>query len=198
VVAHSFGAMLALRWLTTRGDTEGAKVHGVVLIAASAGPLFDRVRVRLGGVLGRGIRIPFAPFYPAWNSALVTKAMKRLTSRGRLYGVRQDFRTLARPSDFALDLAGWRNTDWRAMRAFRHALAGFDVRADLGRVQVPVIVLHGTRDALFPVSEAEALAAGLPRGELRVIRGAGHGLPVTHGGTVVEAVLDVAASPRVS
>lgn len=196
VVAHSFGAMLALRWLITRAATEAAKIHGLVLIAASAGPLFDRVGVRLGNVFGRELRVPFAPFYPLWNTPVVTRAMKRVTSRGRLDAEPQDFSTLARPSDLALDLTGWRNTDWQAMRAFRHALRGFDVRSELHRVHVPAIVLHGTCDALFAVREAEALVAGLPHAELRVIAGAGHGLPLTHGPEVAQAAAELVRGGR--
>ena len=71
-------------------------------------------------------------------------------------------------------------------------MKGFDVRTRLHEIHVPTIVLHGTADSLFALRTAEKLAAGLPRAELRVVEGAGHGLPLTHGGEVVRAVRDLA------
>lgn len=190
VVGHSFGGMLALRWLLRHRCAGQAAIAGLVLIAASAGPLFDAVRLRAGAALGREWRIPLSPFLPIWNSVPITRAMKRLTTGG-LAGEPQDFRTLDCRSDLAIDLCGWRNTHWRALRAYRFALDGYDVRAELSQVRVRTIVLHGTRDALFALEEARRLADGLPDAELRVIDGAGHGLPLTHGGEVVKAVAEI-------
>ncbi len=39
---------------------------------------------------------------------------------------------------------------------------------------MPTLVLHGSEDALVPVSNAERLAAGIPGAELRIVRGGGH------------------------
>ena len=113
---------------------------------------------------------------------------------GSLAAQRVDFRSLANRSDLALDVAGWRNTDWRAMRSYRTAMRGFDVRARLGEIPVPTIVLHGTEDGLFPLSVARDLAGRLPNAELRVVPGAAHGLPLTHGEEVQRALRDLTAT----
>jgi len=110
---------------------------------------------------------------------------------GDLAVERVDFRELPDPTDVALDIAGWCNTDWRAMRSYRIAMEGFDVRADLPRLSVPTIVLHGTRDTLLPLSAGEELAAALPSAAFWPIKGAGHGLPLTHGDRVQQAVESV-------
>jgi pimeloyl-ACP methyl ester carboxylesterase len=191
VVAHSFGGMLALKWLLTEPDPGLRSISGLVLIATTAGPLFDRVRIRLGQIGPRVVRIPLRPLLPLWNDRGVTRAVKRFVC-GDLRVERVDFRQIPEPTDLALDLAGWCNTDWRAMRSYRFAMEGFDVRADLHRITVPTIVLHGTRDTLFPLPVARELVAGLPNAELRVARGAGHGLPLTHGEWVQRAVSDLA------
>jgi pimeloyl-ACP methyl ester carboxylesterase len=126
-----------------------------------------------------------------WNRPDVTRIVKRLTSGGGTGSVPVDFRALDIGSDLELDLAGWRNTDWRAMRSYRLALAGYDVRDRLQEIAVPTIVLHGTKDSLFETNVAHELARGLPQAELRIVDGAGHALPLTHGAAVVDAVNDL-------
>jgi pimeloyl-ACP methyl ester carboxylesterase len=193
VVGHSFGGMLALAWLLRHGCAGPARADGLVLIGTTAGPMFDAVRVRLAGAGRHEWRIGIGPLLPLWNSAAVTRGFKRLLSGGSLRTADVDFRRLGLRGD--LGLAGWRNTDWDARRAYRAAMDGFDVRRRLHQIRLPTIVLHGTRDRLFPLSAARVLAAGLPRAELRIVEGAGHVLPLTHGDAVLTAVRDLLPHP---
>jgi pimeloyl-ACP methyl ester carboxylesterase len=48
---------------------------------------------------------------------------------------------------------------------------------DLGRIQVPTLVVHGTEDPVYPYDHGEALAAGIPRATLATWEGVGHELP---------------------
>ena len=187
VVAHSFGGFLALPWLLERADGPNARIAGLVLVGTSAGPLYDVVRMRLFGGERWAIRIPAGALMPLWNNAWITRTLGHLSARqGRLATV--NFQALPIRSDIAAGLAGWRNTDWRARRSYRFAMQGFDVRERLGAIAVPTIVLHGTRDVYFPVAVARDLARRLPHAELRVIPGAAHMLPLTHGEEVLKAV----------
>jgi pimeloyl-ACP methyl ester carboxylesterase len=188
IVAHSFGGMLALQWLLDGGRARIQDIDGLILIATTAGPMYDVVRLRVARAFGRDLRIPFAPLLPLWNRSAITRWVKRMLSDGSEIAARVNFRDIAEPTDAALDLAGWRNTDWRAMRSYRLALAGWDVRARASHITVPTIVLHGTDDSLFPPRVARDLTTLLPNAELRMVQGAGHGLPLTHGETVREAV----------
>jgi abhydrolase domain-containing protein 14 len=55
------------------------------------------------------------------------------------------------------------------------APAGIDAFADeLSSANVPAMVLWGTKDRIFPVSEADRLVALLPRAEKVLFEGAGH------------------------
>ena len=54
------------------------------------------------------------------------------------------------------------------------AAATHDSTGRLHRIQAPTLVLHGSRDKLLPLSNAQTLARLIPGAELRVIRGAGH------------------------
>jgi pimeloyl-ACP methyl ester carboxylesterase len=186
VVGHSFGGMLALHWLATRSGSNPGAVEGVVLIAASAGPFFDVVRL-----LTLGRRLPLKPWMPLWNLVTVTRAAKAVFSPSRSEEGRVDFRALDRYTDAAVDRAGWRNTNWRSMRAFRLALDGFDCRMRLPSFPYRTIVLHGDRDSLFPTDVADDLVALLPHAELRIVPGAAHALPLTHGEHVRQAVDDI-------
>ncbi len=54
---------------------------------------------------------------------------------------------------------------------------GEPVRARLGEVIAPTLVIHGTADPLFPYGHAEALAREIPRAELLPLDGVGHQMP---------------------
>lgn len=190
VVGHSFGGMLALEWLTRGPEDPLLRVDGLVLVATTAGPMFDAARLRLGRWLGRELRIAVRPFVQLWNHRGLTRFLARILSRnGRLEYV--DFQRLGSRSDFAVGLAGWMNTDWRARRSFRIAMEGFDVRTRLRNLGIPTIVLHGTEDTYFPLSIAEELARNIPGAELRVIDGAAHLLPLTHPQAIEAAVREL-------
>lgn len=191
VVGHSFGGMLALHWLLQRPDLR-ASIAGLVLIAASAGPMFGSVTLRLGS----RVRLPLAPIMGLWNLVVVTRAAKAVLSPSRDEEGRIDFRSLPSYADGAVDRAGWRNTDWRSMRTFRLALDGFDCRNRLGELSLPTILLHGERDSLFAPTVARDLAARIPGAELRIVDGAAHILPLTHGAAVTSAVRDLLEGAR--
>lgn len=191
VVAHSFGGMLALSWLLRHSCSGIARVDGLLLIATTAGPVLDRVGLRLFRVQDLELRIGLRLLMRWWNRPAVTKTVKRVICGGSLDSEQVDFRAAGVRTDLELDLAGWRNTDWRAMRSYRLALAEFDVRERLGEVAVPTIVLHGTDDSLFEPSVARELAGGIRRAELRMVQGAGHALPLTHGAVVEQSVRDL-------
>lgn len=188
VVGHSFGGMLALHWLLTKGAHGVADVDGLVLIATTAGPMYRQVRMRLVKLWNLEKRIGIERLIRMWNSESVTKTVKRITCNGRLDAETIHFQKMGIHSDAQMDIAGWRNTDWKAMRAYRTAMEGFDVRGCLGDLGIPTIVLHGTEDSLFDMENARFLAGHIPDAELRQVRGAGHALPLTHGEEVVRAV----------
>jgi pimeloyl-ACP methyl ester carboxylesterase len=63
-------------------------------------------------------------------------------------------------------------------------------------VGVPTLVLHGERDALFPVAHGRAVADATPDAELVVLSGAGHTLQSANADQLIAALrrhLDAAA-----
>jgi pimeloyl-ACP methyl ester carboxylesterase len=191
VVGHSFGGMLALSWILRHGGRGPARVDGMVLVGTTAGPMFEAVRLRLLRLGNAEWRVPIAPLMHLWNSTLVTRTAKWLLSRGDLRHHSLDFRALEWRSDLAVGLAGWRATAWQARRSYRTAMWDLDLRPRLEEVTVRTIVLHGAEDHLFPILAAHSLASGLANAELRIVAGAAHVLPLTHGDEVVRAVRDL-------
>ena len=47
----------------------------------------------------------------------------------------------------------------------------------LGAITAPTLVVHGTRDVVYAIEHAEALAAGIPGARLLVVDGLGHEVP---------------------
>ena len=65
------------------------------------------------------------------------------------------------------------------------------LRARLGEIAVPALVVHGTADPLFPLAHGEALAREIPGATLVVIDGLGHELPPWAWDEVLPALIAV-------
>ena len=65
-------------------------------------------------------------------------------------------------------------TDPLGYAACCDALAGYDVREELSRITVPVLVLGGRADVATPVVHARTLADGMPAATLVEVAGASH------------------------
>ncbi|MFJ8691339.1 bifunctional 3-oxoadipate enol-lactonase/4-carboxymuconolactone decarboxylase PcaDC [Streptomyces roseolilacinus] len=82
-----------------------------------------------------------------------------------------------------------RTTDPGCYIAACEALATFDVRADLGRVGVPTLVLVGSDDRVTGPAEARTLVAGIPDARLAVVPGAAHLAPVEQPAAVTDLLV---------
>ena len=50
----------------------------------------------------------------------------------------------------------------------------FDVRADLAKIDLPTLVVVGSRDVITPVRRVRAMAEGIPGARFVILAGAGH------------------------
>ncbi len=82
-----------------------------------------------------------------------------------------------------------RTTDPGCYIAACEALASFDVRAELGRVGVPTLVLVGSDDQVTGPAEARTLVAGIPDARLAVVPGASHLVPVEQPAAVTDLLV---------
>lgn len=66
-----------------------------------------------------------------------------------------------------------------------------DFRADMAKITVPLLVVHGDKDQIVPIDASGKRAAQTVKGSrLEVIRGAPHGLNVTHAEELNRVMLD--------
>ena len=72
-------------------------------------------------------------------------------------------------------------TDQAVMAARLRALEGFDVADRLWRIDVPTLVLAGTRDVIVPPERQRALAAAIAGARFQTLTDAGHIGFLTHG-----------------
>lgn len=70
------------------------------------------------------------------------------------------------------------------------ALAAFDILSRLTEISCPVLALAAADDMLVPSKASQTLAAGLPRGTLRLLERGGHACNVTEPETFHHIVLD--------
>ncbi|MEU9367247.1 4-carboxymuconolactone decarboxylase [Streptomyces avermitilis] len=82
-----------------------------------------------------------------------------------------------------------RTTDPGCYIASCEALAAFDVRAELGRIGVPTLVLVGSDDQVTGLAEARTLVAGIPDARLAVVPGASHLVPVEQPAAVTDLLV---------
>ena len=72
-------------------------------------------------------------------------------------------------------------------------LIGTDLTGELGTIQAPALLLAPDQSPFVPLAVMEDMHARVPGSELRVFRGARHGLPCSHGvecGRILQDFLD--------
>ncbi|MFD8011740.1 alpha/beta fold hydrolase [Streptomyces sp. NPDC058955] len=90
--------------------------------------------------------------------------------------------------DWAVQMV--RTTDAGCYVAACEALAVFDVRAALGSIGVPALVLVGSEDRVTGPAEARTLVAGIADAKLAVVPGASHLAPVEQPAAVTDLLLE--------
>ncbi|MCQ4206287.1 MULTISPECIES: bifunctional 3-oxoadipate enol-lactonase/4-carboxymuconolactone decarboxylase PcaDC [Streptomyces] len=90
-------------------------------------------------------------------------------------------------TDWAVQMV--RTTDPGCYIAACEALAAFDIRAELGSIGVPTLVLVGSEDQVTGPAEARTLVAGIPDARLAVVPGASHLAPVEQPAAVTDLLV---------
>jgi len=157
VFGVSFGAAIALELAVEEPHRLGA----LIVQGAEA-----RFRTNLGATIARRVleRFPL----PSDNDFL--NQFFNL-----LHGGKPESAALA---DFVVDRC-W-ETDQGVMARRIGMLESFDVTGRLWRIDLPTLVLGGSRDAIVPASRQRALASAIAGGRFEAVEGAGHVGFLTH------------------
>lgn len=164
VVAHSMAAMEVARYFSRH---DGAGIERVVLVGAITPFLLrtdDNPEGVDGAVLAAGSDLLMTDF-PAWIAANTDPFFVAGTSDAmKQWGQRMML-----------------GTSLLAAVQLAQANVATDFRADLARIYVPALVVHGDQDVSAPLAVTGARTAALiPDARLIVYEGAPHGLPLTH------------------
>ncbi|MCA1686011.1 MAG: alpha/beta hydrolase, partial [Planctomycetia bacterium] len=82
-------------------------------------------------------------------------------------------------------------TDQSVMARRLAMLETFDVGDRLWRIDVPTLVVAGSRDVIVPALRQQALAASIPGARFEALIGAGHVGFLTHRGELVRRVSEM-------
>lgn len=158
---HSMGGMTVQSYAAEHPVDFKERACGVLLVSTAA------------HVSGRPLPEPLV-------ARIMSDRVAALTWRGTLgYTLaRRALGRTARRADVELTMDGCARTTGPARAGFLSAMAAMDLRAGLAGIDVPTVVMVGSRDRLTPPKAAKVLATGIGGAELVTIPDAGHMLPL--------------------
>ena len=165
VVAHSFSSGEIVRYLTRHGS---ARIAGVVMVAPAAIPFLMKTADNPIGIDARTMEEGKAELLDDFSGWAERRSEDYFAGRG---------------SRGIIDatLAMMNRTSYRAAIELAGIQAVTDFRPELGRIDVPVLFIHGDRDASIPLELTSRPASQAIKGaRLKVYEGGPHGLYFTH------------------
>jgi non-heme chloroperoxidase len=173
-VGHSTGGGEVVRYLARHGERRAAKA---VLISAVP-PLMVKTDSNPGG-LPKEVFDDFQAQVANHRSQFY-----RDVAAGPFYGYN---RPGAKPSEGVIQ-NWWRQGMMGGAKAHYDGIVAFsqtDFTADLQKISVPTLVMHGDDDQIVPYADSAPLSAKLLRhGTLKTYKGFPHGMPTTEAATI--------------
>lgn len=165
VVAHSFASGEIVRYLTRHG---ASRIAGVIMLAPAAIPFLTKTADNPTGIdieMLEARRAELADDLPGWAERNASAYFADQGSRGII--------------DATLGMMNL--ASHQALLAMVDIQGSTDFRAELAQIDIPMLFIHGDRDASIPLEITSAPACALVKGaRLIVYKGGAHGLYVTH------------------
>jgi non-heme chloroperoxidase len=178
LAGHSMGGGEVARYLGTYGTQRvrrAAIISGVPPYLLMTGETPDGVPQEVFDEIASGLQADRAAYFTEWNHNFYNLD-ENLGTRISEEAVRDAWSTAvgASPAGTVACVATWHT----------------DFRADLSKIDVPVLVMHGTADRILPIDACGRLThEAIKDSEYVVLDGAPHGLCWTHADQVNEALL---------
>lgn len=172
---HSMGCQVALEGYRLRSD----KVRGLVLICGSYGRITETFRGNntLGQFLPKVLEM--VERNPEWARALWSRVPPELALKSALL-LREVNPDAIEPDDLLPYLRHMTHVDIGLFLRMLRAAGEHDAEDLLPKIDVPVLVVAGSRDSFTPPFLAERMVELLPKGELLLIEGGTHVAPLEH------------------
>lgn len=175
LVGHSMGGFAGLAYACRHHDDMAARLRGLALVSTAAhglglgrlGPL--AVRLAASPMVGRVLGRPRAGLVP------IRGVFGRRPSRAQLVATRAMFLATAP----------------EVRQGYLSVIGLMDLRSCLAGIEVPTVVMVGTRDTLTPPRLSHVLAEMIPGARLDVLPEAGHMLPFERPDEVARTVLSL-------
>jgi non-heme chloroperoxidase len=173
-VGHSTGGGEVVRYLARHGESRVAKA----VLISSVPPLMVKTEANPGG-------LPKSVFDDIQAQVATNRAQfYRDLPAGPFYGFN---RPGAKVSEGIIQ-NWWRQGMTGGAKAHYDGVVAFsqtDFTADLKKISVPVLVMHGDDDQIVPYADSGPLSAKLVKnGTLKTYKGFPHGMPTTEAATI--------------
>jgi non-heme chloroperoxidase len=179
LVGHSFGSGEVVRYLTRHGS---ARIARVALVAPAATPFVMKTVDNPNGIPPDRLelfRATIGQDFPKWLEDGKKAFFTADTSPALQDWVKQLMLTTPL---------------WVALECNR-IMTSTDFRAELPRISVPTLIVHGDKDASAPIDlTGRPTAALIPNARLKVYEGAPHGVFLTHRDRLNADLLDLIKS----
>lgn len=166
VISHSYGCLLALDFLGRFQDM----VRAAVFLSPDY-RIGKTIRGRLTRALLTGAQLlKYLPF--------------KFTPGGHI-----DYAIFPK-GDWNLPriLADARNTTFRSYLYCLKQASGFDEEDVLPKISIPVLIIHGAKDTIFPVQDSIRMAARIKNARLKIFPDANHLLILDHAPQAIEDI----------
>ncbi|MEI7780012.1 MAG: alpha/beta hydrolase [Actinomycetes bacterium] len=198
LVGHSMGGMTIMELAAQRPELFGGRIHGVALLATSAGGLAD-VPLALPGAPGRAIRrvAPTVARGLARTGATITAGWERASDLAFLVTRQYSFGSNV-PDEVTEFVARMiMSTPLDVIAELLPALDLHDTEAALATLhKVETLVMVGESDRLTPPSHSELIVRSVPGAEFDVIPDTGHLIMLERYVEVDRRITDLAARVR--
>lgn len=165
IVAHSFASGEVVRYLTRHGRD---RIAGVIMLGAAAIPYLMQTPDNPGGIpaeMMQANRAQLVADFSGWAERNAAPYFAGEGSRGIIEAT----------------LAMMNAASHQAMLALAEIQGTTDFRRELAVIDVPMLFIHGDRDASIPLEITSKPASELVKGaRLSIYEDAPHGLYVTH------------------